>query len=279
MALLIVLFSCGLFFQMNNSLMKRNNNIEPTTYHTRTLKSVDDTNFSTEKRNIINNNNSVCISGDSSISKSSYKTVSYREVMKNLNNNKKEIEEKLEKSESLNTPSTNFDNNDKNEDTDVNMNRIVEESASVNNVNTQKIVIQSDPLHEGNGTPVHIELFSNESTNQASNLSANTVPIDSNLLSRLISDEYFQYKKNTAYVTVSNMVQLKPTQSEPFEPDAPLYISFILPTSVLPRSTSTLPVNEGLNDNMIVEINCNVVEVNISPFEIGQFNNDVVQVI
>eukprot|EP01114_Cavostelium_apophysatum_P006939 TRINITY_DN1854_c0_g1_i1.p1 TRINITY_DN1854_c0_g1~~TRINITY_DN1854_c0_g1_i1.p1 ORF type:complete len:498 (-),score=158.37 TRINITY_DN1854_c0_g1_i1:139-1632(-) len=105
--------------------------------------------------------------------------------------------------------------------------------------------------------------FSNESQSTQFNITGDSLAQDrdGDLVNRYFEEDIIKYRPNTAYYACSDLTQLTPPKSEPFDQDAPYYISFVVPSSGLPNHRLS---NED-SDNTIVEIHCRVVDVHISP--------------
>jgi len=113
-------------------------------------------------------------------------------------------------------------------------------------------------------TTARMEEFSNESNPSNPNVSRNLV-INNESLTKFFDEEVIKYRRNTAYFTCSDFQQLTPLQDEAFDPNSPFYVSFIVPSSAMPNSkfAASRTIEEAGLSNGVVEINCQVIDVNI----------------
>jgi len=104
------------------------------------------------------------------------------------------------------------------------------------------------------GTPI-ID-FSNESTSTNSSE-------DDDKFARYFDEQKIKARPNTAYFTCSDFHQLSVPNGQPLDPNSPLFISLLLPSSSMGASVPLLA--NGDSSDAVVEINCQVVDINVLP--------------
>jgi hypothetical protein len=72
-----------------------------------------------------------------------------------------------------------------------------------------------------------------------------------------------QPKPNTAYMACSDVQQIIPENSQPFDPNAPLYVSFLVPSSHAHGNGSDSTAMKG-EDSIMMEITCQIVDISIT---------------
>jgi len=95
-----------------------------------------------------------------------------------------------------------------------------------------------------------MEEFENESS------SSNVTSLVQNPENKTLDELNIKVRPNTAYFISNDFHHIKVPHAEPFDQNKPLYISLIVPSSTLPSAS--------LGDSFI-EINCQLMEINISP--------------
>jgi len=87
---------------------------------------------------------------------------------------------------------------------------------------------------------------------------------DDDKFAKYFDEQKIKRRPNTAYFTCTDFHQLSIPNSEPLDPDSPLFISLLLPSFSLGGENVPL-LSNGDSSNAFVEINCQVVDVNVLP--------------
>jgi hypothetical protein len=75
------------------------------------------------------------------------------------------------------------------------------------------------------------------------------------------SDKGIKAKPNTAYITVSDLKQIIPPNSAPYDPSAPSYLSIIIPSTTLPNLQGALAPED--TDQLYIEISTLLMDVSM----------------